>query len=137
MLTKPAAGGLVIYVDDDRDDIELMEEAFRNYPQVELLTFTESHALLNYINETKLSPLIPSLILMDVNMPLLNGNELLSLLRNYEHLKDVDMVLYTTSNFQNDKEIAKSLNAELITKPVTIAQLHETIAGLLKACHLI
>jgi CheY-like chemotaxis protein len=137
MLTKPAARGLVIYVDDDRDDIELMEEAFRNYPQVELLTFTECYALLNYINETKLSPLIPSLILMDVNMPLLNGNELLNLLRSYEHLKNVPMVLYTTSIFQNDKEIAKSLNAQLITKPITIAQLHETIAELLKACNLI
>jgi CheY-like chemotaxis protein len=137
MLRKPAARGLVIYVDDDKDDIELMEEAFKNYPQVELLTFSESHALLNYINETKLSQLIPSLILMDVNMPLLNGNELLGLLRRYEHLKNVLMVLYTTSNFQNDKEAAKSLNAQLITKPITIAQLHETIEELLKACNLI
>jgi CheY-like chemotaxis protein len=123
-------------VDDDKDDIELMEEAFKNYTQVELLTFTESYALLNYINETKLSPLIPSLILMDVNMPL-DGNELLSLLRSYEHLKNVLMVLYTTSNFQNDKEIAKSLDAQLITKPITITQLHETIEGLLKSCNLI
>jgi len=97
MSTEPTRKSLVLYIDDDKDDIELLKEAFQSYPAIELLTFNDSYAFLRYLINDKASPRIPGLMLIDVNMPVLKGKELLTMLRSYEHLRNVMIVLYTTS----------------------------------------
>jgi CheY-like chemotaxis protein len=131
-LPKP----FVLYVDDDEDDILLLKEVFKNYPGIELIAFTESWTFLKYIVDSKPFKHLPSLILIDINMPVLNGRELLTMLRSYDELKKVKMVLYTTSNLSSDNQFAKSLNAGFITKPVGKKGLEETIEQLLTDCKL-
>jgi CheY-like chemotaxis protein len=137
MNSEPTTKSLVLYVDDDKDDIELVREAFERYPDIELLTFSESYAFLRYVINGKSSPRIPSLILIDINMPVLNGKELLTMLRSYPHLRNVMIVMYTTSNFHADKDFAKRLNARFVTKPVERQELHTIIDELLNKCGLL
>jgi CheY-like chemotaxis protein len=128
---------LVMYVDDDRDDIHLMQEALERYPNVELISFTDSCKFLNYIIESKPFKRLPSLILIDINMPVLDGRNLLTMLRSYEELKKVKMVLYTTSSNPADDQFAKTLEAGFLTKPVSVTQLNQTMQQLLMECQFI
>ena len=128
---------LVFYVDDDYDDILVIEEVFQSYPHIELISFTDSYKFLKHIIDSKPFRRLPSLILIDINMPVLNGRELLTMLRSYEQLKEARMVLYTTSNLSSDNHFAKSLHAGFITKPVSYRQLDQTIHRLLDECNLL
>ena len=134
MNTEPTTKSLVLYVDDDKDDIEVVREAFEPYQNIDLVTFSESYAFLHYLIKDKTSPRIPSLVLIDINMPVLNGKELLTMLRSYERLKNVLIVLYTTSNFHADQSFARRLNARFVTKPVERERLNSTIEQLLRDC---
>jgi CheY-like chemotaxis protein len=137
MNSEPTAKSLVIYVDDDKDDIEIVREAFERYRSIELLTYSESYAFLRYLINDKSSPRIPSLILIDINMPVLNGKELLTMLRSYPRLRNVMIVMYTTSSFHADKDFAKRLNAYFVTKPIATEELNAVIEELVRKCGLL
>ena len=128
---------LVYYVDDDHDDISLISEVFEKYPHLELISFTDSYKFLRHIVDSKPFKRLPSLILIDINMPVINGRELLTMLRSYDQLKETKMVLYTTSNLPADNHFANNQNAGFITKPISYNQLEETIKQLLKGCNLL
>ena len=128
---------LVFYVDDDHDDILLLEDVFKTYAHIELVCFTDSYKFLKYVIDSKPFRIPPSLILIDINMPVINGRELLTMLRSYDQLKETKMVLYTTSNLPADNHFANNQNAGFITKPISYNQLEETIKQLLKGCNLL
>ena len=65
---------LVLYADDDADDIKFVEESFSETTQnIELITTYNGLDLVRYLEA--LNPLDPNpcLIILDVNMPLMNG----------------------------------------------------------------
>lgn len=128
---------LVFYVDDDYDDISIIEEVFKTYTHIELVCFTDSYKFLKHIIDSKPFRRIPALVLIDINMPVINGRELLTMLRSYDQLKGVKMVLYTTSSLPSDSHFAKSQNAGFITKPLSYNQLAEVVLQLLKECKLL
>lgn len=134
MSAETNSKSLVLYVDDDSDDLLLVREAFERHSDIELVTFSDSYAFLKYIIKNKPFRRLPILILIDINMPLLNGRELLVLLRSYEGLKEVPMILYSTSNLESDNQIARSLNAGFITKPASMQKLNASIDDLLMKC---
>lgn len=129
-------GSVVLYVDDDKDDLQLTEEAFGRYPGVELITFSDSYKFLKYIIDHKSSGFLPALIMIDINMPLLNGRELLTILRSYKEYKAVPMALYTTSSQSTDRNFARGFEARFITKPDSIDELNLIIDDLVKSFRL-
>ena len=134
MFREPASKSVVLYVDDDADDILLVKESLERYPNIELISFTDSHAFLKYIIDSKPFQRLPSLILIDINMPQLNGRELLAMLRSYEQLRKVSIVLYSTSQLNSDNHFAKSLDASFVTKPSSISKLDQLIDEILLGC---
>jgi CheY-like chemotaxis protein len=126
---------LVLYADDDPDDIELIREAFDSFSQsVELVTFADGIELLHYLD--RLDPLHPSpcLIILDVNMPRLNGKELLKKLRRNENFAEVPIVLFSTSTLPSEIEFARSFDAGFVTKPLHEQQIELIIDQLIDQC---
>ena len=126
---------LVLYADDDPDDIELIREAFDSFSQsVELVTFADGIELLHYLDQ--LDPLHPSpcLIILDVNMPRLNGKELLKRLRRNENFAEVPIVLFSTSTLPSEIEFARSFDAGFVTKPLHEQQIELIIDQLIDQC---
>jgi len=76
-MTKPyPPKSIVLYAEDDYDDLLLLQEAFSRYADtVELVHFDDGDQLLSYIQRhASLDPL-PCLIILDINMPLVSGKD--------------------------------------------------------------
>ncbi|PLY04080.1 MAG: response regulator [Desulfuromonas sp.] len=73
------------------------------------------------------------LILSDINMPIMDGLKLVSLVRRDPNFKDVPIVIITTEGASEDRERALSLGAnDYITKPIQTTQILDVARRLLK-----
>ncbi len=126
---------LVLYADDDPDDIQLLSEAFEVYSNdLELMTFTDGIELLRFIETVDPFHVAPCLFILDINMPLLNGKETLRRLRRLDSFADVPVVLFSTSSLPADAAFAKNFNAGFVTKPLHTNQVHLIIDEIIEHC---
>ena len=73
------------------------------------------------------------LILTDINMPIMDGLKLVSLVRNDASYKEIPIVVITTEGAQEDRERALALGAnDYITKPIQPTKILEVARNLLK-----
>ncbi len=115
---------IVLYADDDPDDLMLVQEAFASYTNnVEVVTATDGSEALSYLEG--LGPLDPApcLIILDVNMPRMNGKEALKAIRSRERFEEIPVTLFTTSSLPLDKAFAERYKAHFITKPIDVMQM--------------
>ena len=125
MTYSPPPKSLVLYADDDADDRELIYEAFNKYSSnIELITFTEGAELLHFIDDIEPLAPRPCLIILDVNMPRLDGKQALQRIRMMNDFKEVPVVLFTTSTLPSESAFAKAFNAGFVTKPLHSRQIH-------------
>jgi CheY-like chemotaxis protein len=115
---------IVLYADDDPDDLELVQDAFGKYSvNVEVITARNGGEALSYLQNLGDFDPKPCLIILDINMPVLDGKEVLERIRQREAFESIPVVLFTTSSMPMDKSYAKHLNAGFITKPIGIKQM--------------
>lgn len=118
-LTRPVE---VLLVDDSLDDIELMKEALKDARIALNLRETydgvEAMAYLRGEGEYRDAPR-PDLVLLDLNMPRKDGREVLSEIKNDPDLKDIPVVILTTSRADEDILATYKLHANCyIAKPL-------------------
>lgn len=125
---------LVLYADDDADDRELLADAFQEYSSViDLVTFEDGLSLLDFLRHSPLG-LFPCLIILDINMPGINGKHVLQKIRTTERFADVPVVVFTTSTLPSEAAFAKAYDAGFVTKPLYTAQIKEIISQLIDHC---
>lgn len=110
----------IIYVEDDPDDLLLMQEAFREINDYELLSFENGAALLQFLHR---SLCFPSLIILDINMPILNGRETLRCLKQHPLYHNIPVVLFSTGNNPAERLYAEGYHTDLVVKPYDFASL--------------
>jgi chemotaxis family two-component system response regulator Rcp1 len=114
----------LLLVEDNAGDIRLTEEALKdgNIP-VKLSVARDGVEAVEFLHRTgkyKDAPR-PDLILLDLNLPRKNGREVLSEIKNDPDLKNIPVLVMTTSKAQQDVSRAYSLNANCyITKPMDL-----------------
>jgi CheY-like chemotaxis protein len=114
----------ILLVDDDDVDIMTLQRAFqRNNISNPLFVGMNGYEALDLLRGTngkeKISP-IPRIILLDINMPQMNGLEFLKEMRSDPELKGISVFVLTTSNDDKDKVEAYNYNvAGYIIKPIT------------------
>lgn len=73
------------------------------------------------------------LALIDINMPVMDGLKLISLIRGEDSLRDIPIVVITTEGAKEDRERALSLGAnEYLTKPIQANRVLKVVQSLLK-----
>ena len=126
----------ILVVDDNEDDVLLLQESLRDEPAVNLLHAVhdgeEAMAFLRREGPFAAAPR-PGLVLLDINMPKMNGIEFLRELRADPELQHVTVVALTTSNADRDRLEAYKMNvAGYLLKPVTFQQFAEVMATINK-----
>jgi two-component system response regulator len=127
----------ILMADDDADDRNMTKEAFEESHLRNDLRFVEDGVeLLDYLyrrgrySDPESSPR-PGLILLDLNMPKMDGREALQEIKSDPRLRNIRVVVLTTSKAEAD--IMKTYNlsaASYITKPVTFASLLDIVKTL-------
>ena len=112
-LGKTNAAVSLLIADDDEMDVELMKRFFRkeniSNPIIHASNGVEALEILRGENgREKLAR--PFIIVMDINMPMMNGMEMLREIRRDEELKNSVVFILTTSPREEDKEAAYLLN---------------------------
>lgn len=121
----------ILLVDDNDDDVVLLEESLKDSKFVNLLHVVrdgeEALAFLRRLPPYQTaSP--PGLVLLDINMPKMNGFEVLSAMKADPDLKAIPVVMLTTST--RDEDIVRSYDGgacSFVSKPVSFESLKEVI----------
>ena len=97
-------------IDDDDDDREFFCEAIDKIDSsIHCVTIENGEKALQYLKNEQ--QVMPDYIFLDLNMPKINGKECLIQIKNIDHLKQIPVIIYTTSNHPADREQTKKLGA--------------------------
>ena len=124
----------VLLVEDSPGDVRLTQEAFRETnAAVELSVVpdgTEAMAFLR--NQGKYAAAVrPDLILLDLNMPKMDGREVLASIKADEALKAIPVMILTTSAAEADIRKSYELRANaFLTKPVQLDAFEELVQSI-------
>ncbi len=118
MVGKPAE---ILLIEDDMADIELIKECLKKFQNsIHLNAVVDGEEGLKFLNfkGTYQEAMRPDLILLDLNMPKKDGQQILFEIRRDHKFRTIPIVILTTSEFERDIEAAYKLGANcFITKP--------------------
>ena len=120
----------ILIVEDDIEDqiffIEAITSIDHSYETVAVGNGAEALQHLNHTNT------LPSIILLDLNMPLMNGYEFLEKVKKHPDLNHIPVVIFTTSSHPGDKEKSTRLGAKsFFTKSSDPDKLKDTLTKIL------
>lgn len=113
-------------IDDDDDDREIFCEAVRiTDSRVRCIPCGGGQEALNFLLNKKIHP---DAIFLDLNMPLFDGRQCLQQLKSDKNLKNIPVIIYTTSKREEDADDLLSLGAAaFFTKPTSMDALVHAI----------
>ena len=112
-----------LVIDDDEDDLEIFLLCVRQVSaNIDCRTANNGHeALLMFESDKEYAP---GYIFLDVNMPKMNGKQLLKELKNDTHFKFIPVFIYSTSSNNEDKrDTIGNGAADFIVKPNSYSEL--------------
>ncbi len=118
----------ILIVEDSPTMRQLLVFALKRIKDVELVEAQDGMDGLRKVTSDHFD-----LALVDINMPVMDGLKLISLIRAEESLKEMRIVVITTEGAKEDRERALSLGAdEYLTKPIQANRVLATAKSMLK-----
>ena len=105
----------ILLVDDDKDDRFFFQEAFKEIEaRASIQTVNDGEELMNYLTRSAIT--YPQIIFLDLNMPRKGGLECLQEIRKNMEMKDIIIIIYSTSSSEKDISESFSIGANLYLK---------------------
>jgi DNA-binding NtrC family response regulator len=119
----------LLIVDDDADDRMLFIEAVKEVDEnIECMTANDGQLALELLKNAA-EDLLPDLIFLDISMPRLSGKKCLSEIKKDERLKDIPVIIYTTSkNVEESKELIEMGAYHFISKPSNAEEIYYLVS---------
>jgi CheY-like chemotaxis protein len=127
---------IVLMADDDIEDIEMVEDAIKSLrSDVQFHKVMNGKAVLKFLDERTHSQL-PCLIILDYNMPELNGSQVLAALCQHLRYQSISKVIFSTSNApQHIKECRDNGALDYFVKPTNTKELEKVVEKLMTYCN--
>jgi CheY-like chemotaxis protein len=127
----------ILLVDDDPEDRDIIKYAMELAKADDIIYFAENgEQALEILDKNYDAAEIPCLIVLDLNMPKMNGTQTLGNLKSDARFKDIPVIIYSTSINPLEKEKCMNLGAHsYITKPVSFKESTETAKVFLEFCN--
>jgi CheY-like chemotaxis protein len=119
---------LITLADDDEDDRLFFTDAFDEM-KIKTVVNTEKHGreLIEFLDHPE--SVLPNIIFLDLNMPILNGIECLKEIKLNDRFKDIAVAIYSTSSSEADVENTFVLGANIyIKKPSSFNDLKKILS---------
>ena len=122
----------ILCVDDDSEDLEMLQEALEEVaPHISILKAGDGEEALLLLQEMKEISRLPSLVVLDINMPKVNGLDVLARLRADPRTSLLPVVMLTSSAEERDLVAAYLNHANsYIRKPVDFDQFTHAVQQL-------
>ena len=126
---------VILCVDDDDDDLFFIKEIIES--ERHSLTIREARNgldALHYLQAGLAGGQLPCLIIMDMNMPRMDGTQTITKIKEDEHLARIPIVVFTTSSNRAHQLFFESQGIRFITKPFDYKVFTKEIVNLLAYC---
>ena len=126
--SNPDTGQIIkiLLAEDDLDDQELLSEAFLSIdPNIHFLSFTTGKKIISYLEGLSDND-IPDMVILDYNIPEMNGEEILKYLQKHTKYNSIIKLIWSTSNSVLYEDACMAIGAyAYLVKPSNISGLDE------------
>jgi CheY-like chemotaxis protein len=127
---KPAKP-YILYAEDDLDDYEALKGALEHETdEYDLHWVKNGQELVSFFENGDVEP--PSLIVIDLNMPLMDGKQTLKWLKEQDGLKEIPAMVFTTSSREEDIKYCQAYGCSFFRKPTLYRDLLHIIQTMLR-----
>lgn len=118
----------ILVVEDSPTMRQLISFAMKRIPDSNVIEATDGVDALKKLSADKID-----LILADINMPVMDGLKLVSLVRGNAEYKDIPIIIITTEGAEEDKKRAMSIGANAyLPKPIQTQELIKLVNNFIK-----
>ena len=124
----------ILVVDDDREDHQILLEYFKEYGKDQHVKFLENgQEAIAFLESIDDDNALPRLVVLDLNMPILNGTQTLFRLKQLRRFRNIPTIIFSTSDNESERRKCLSFGAaDYVVKPSTYEegqQMVERFAG--------
>jgi CheY-like chemotaxis protein len=131
----PQPTRIVLCVDDDPDDRDLVCYTIGEIdPSLKVAHAADGAEALRYLSKAKAEDALPCLVILDINMPKMDGKQTLAEIKKDGDLSELSVVVFSTSSNAIDKLYCERYGVELVTKPSNMQNMHDEVKRLLHPC---
>jgi CheY-like chemotaxis protein len=126
----------ILLVDDDTDDREMLESALGALKTLhKIIEAGNGLECLKKLDSLMQTGELPCLIVLDINMPRMNGKETYLTLKANKNFRNIPIIIFSTSNAEADKRFFSHEKVEYIEKPIQYKALLEAAKKMLSYCN--
>jgi two-component system response regulator len=124
----------ILCVDDDLDDNLLIKQSLEKYSTVCIQQAFSGEEALRILRENESNRDLPGLIIMDMNMPVMDGRKTIEAIKTDISLKEIPIIVFTTGMVPKEEDYLISNKIEAIIKPVSWTGYQEVAKKILTYC---
>lgn len=127
--------GFVMIADDDQDDIEILTAALKETnSSLEVVVANNGKTVLEHLKKMQGSGSIPCVLVMDMNMPQMDGRETVVAIKSDTGLKDLPILLFSTAKNRTDELFAEKWSVHFFQKPDSVQGLANVANVIIAMC---
>lgn len=131
---EPSKKCYLLYAEDDRDDFESLEDALLQLTDRFQLVHARNGAEILSMLENNYLPQLPQLIVLDLNMPVMDGKSVLLWLKGDERFRDIPVMVFTTSSREDDVKLCQTHKCTFFRKPTLYRDLLHVAQTMMDIC---
>lgn len=134
-MKTPSTNCYILWADDDQDDLDMLHDILNelDYP-CNIIEVHNGRKVLDHLAAIE-SPLdFPCLIVLDINMPVLDGRVTLRALKEDPKYSKLPVIMFSTSSSSMDEAYCRKYGVDMITKPPTLQKFKAVVAQILNLC---
>jgi CheY-like chemotaxis protein len=129
-----APTGYILIADDDVDDIEMLTTALKELePGLNIKVSDNGRSVMEALKQPEVAT-GPCVLVMDMNMPRMDGRETVVAIKGHDHLKNLPILLFSTSKNKTDELFAEKWSVRYFQKPDTVQGLNDVARVILDMC---
>ena len=127
----------ILHIDDDEDDRMLLYATIQEMDaDVKVMEAENGVEALSILKAAESANDLPCLIVMDLNMPFMDGRQTLKRIKEDPGLKELPLVVFTSGSNPDDRNFFESQGINMVVKPSDLQYLHRIVQAFLTACRL-
>jgi CheY-like chemotaxis protein len=126
---------IIVCIDDDPDDRELLTSAIKDVDSsFKVINGDNGIKGMYILEQLKQIGQKPCLVILDLNMPLMDGEQTLAEIKKDADLHNVPVVVFTTSAMEKNNSVFEKHGVPVVIKPVKYGSIVEQVRELLSYC---